>query len=377
MSKSDLNKQEHSQLKLNILDKFECMGGSCPLSCCEDVHSDNLKVSPKKWTIDIDALTLSNWHSLPQSDFKKSLLSSIETINGKNNLPKNNSRCRFYNDSRLCDIQAEMGHENLSKTCREYPRSSVTDDIQKLNLSTAHLSCPKVVMLLQDSDVPLFDDYQIKQYHEDKRLDKIINYLNSYSKSLLSSDLRVGQILVGFGRAVSVINSQLKQGRQPVATLKSLCGKSTSDHVSKLKKYLKSQENQQVDNKYLDAVNSLMRTYSGEEIDAATINEKITLSDELLNLIKKYLVVKSMNHGFPARPFNNNFTVTLLDIAVPLTIIFSRTIQAGMTTDALIESIYVTEKQNAHNYDNLNLIKEYPVLQNIENYYGGFVTIFG
>ena len=91
-------------------DSFRCIAGQCPDSCC------------KEWEVEIDDRTAAYYRSLPGAlgDRLRSVLKddpdwgTVMTIE--------NGRCPMWRTDGLCRIQAELGHDALCKTCRDFPR---------------------------------------------------------------------------------------------------------------------------------------------------------------------------------------------------------------------------------------------------------------
>ena len=57
-----------------------------------------------------------------------------------------NNRCPMWRDDGLCRIQAELGHDALCKTCREFPR--LTHDYGDFMELGLELSCPEAARLI-------------------------------------------------------------------------------------------------------------------------------------------------------------------------------------------------------------------------------------
>ncbi len=113
--------------------QFQCLAGKCPDSCC------------KEWVIDIDADSAAKYFSMegPLGDNLRQFLKSTEdgTI-----LEIKNGRCPMWRQDGLCEIQAQLGHDALCKTCREYPRIRHDyGDFVELGLE---LSCPEAARLI-------------------------------------------------------------------------------------------------------------------------------------------------------------------------------------------------------------------------------------
>ena len=116
--------------------EVHCIASACPDSCC------------KEWTVDVDDEAATRYRQLPGAlgDRLRSVLKDTEdgTI-----MEIENGRCPMWQQDGLCRIQAELGHDALCKTCREFPRLRHDyGDFVELGLE---LSCPEAARLIFDS----------------------------------------------------------------------------------------------------------------------------------------------------------------------------------------------------------------------------------
>ena len=127
-------------VKPAYFDSFRCIAAACSDSCC------------KEWDVDVDADATALYTSLPTplGDRLRQVLlyngdgtSCMEIIDG---------RCPMWQPDGLCRIQAELGHEALCKTCREFPR--LTHDYGDFVEMGLELSCPEAARITLSS-VPL------------------------------------------------------------------------------------------------------------------------------------------------------------------------------------------------------------------------------
>ena len=112
---------------------FQCIAGACPDSCC------------KEWTVDVDDTSAAYYRSLEGAlgDRLRSVLQDTEdgTI-----MEIEDGRCPMWQADGLCRIHAELGHDALCKTCREFPRLRHDyGDFVELGLE---LSCPEAARLI-------------------------------------------------------------------------------------------------------------------------------------------------------------------------------------------------------------------------------------
>lgn len=114
--------------------RFRCIASQCPDSCC------------KEWEVEVDDAAAACYRSLPGDlgDKLRQVLrddpewGTVMTIE--------NGRCPMWRDDGLCRIQAELGHDALCKTCREYPR--LRHDYGSFAELGLELSCPEAARLI-------------------------------------------------------------------------------------------------------------------------------------------------------------------------------------------------------------------------------------
>ena len=115
---------------------FRCLAAACPDSCCQE------------WAVDVDPEAAGYYRQLegPLGDRLRQVLEdtpegTVMTIE--------NRRCPMWRTDGLCRIQAELGHDALCKTCREFPR--LTHDYGNFIELGLELSCPEAARLILTS----------------------------------------------------------------------------------------------------------------------------------------------------------------------------------------------------------------------------------
>ena len=112
---------------------FRCIASDCPDSCC------------KEWAVDVDDEAATIYRSLP-GDLGDRLRSVLRDTEDGTVMEIENGRCPMWRQDGLCQIQAELGHDALCKTCREFPRLRHDyGDFVELGLE---LSCPEAARLI-------------------------------------------------------------------------------------------------------------------------------------------------------------------------------------------------------------------------------------
>ena len=115
---------------------FHCLAGDCPDSCC------------KEWTVDIDPETAEKYQAMPGT-LGDHLRQVLAVEDGSTIMVIQDGRCPMWQPDGLCRIQAELDHDALCQTCRDYPRLRHDyGDFLELGLE---LSCPEAARLILTS----------------------------------------------------------------------------------------------------------------------------------------------------------------------------------------------------------------------------------
>lgn len=123
-------------------DAFHCIASTCPDSCC------------KEWDVDVDPSATELYTTLasPLGDRLRQVLQRNE--DGSSCMEIIAGRCPMWQEDGLCRIQAELGHDALCKTCREFPR--LTHDYGNFQEWNLELSCPEAArIILTSPDLPI------------------------------------------------------------------------------------------------------------------------------------------------------------------------------------------------------------------------------
>lgn len=114
--------------KPDYYDRFRCIAGDCPDSCC------------KEWAVQVDDVSAAYYRSLP-GPLGDRLREDLCEEDGDTIMAITDGRCPMWRTDGLCRIQAELGEEALCKTCREFPR--LTHDYGDFAELQLELSCPE------------------------------------------------------------------------------------------------------------------------------------------------------------------------------------------------------------------------------------------
>ena len=121
-------------------DRFACLAGVCPDTCCAS------------WQVVIDPESLAFYQSLG-GELGAQVREAIEEIEGEPCFRLRDGKCALLTPEGLCPIQRDCGHERLCAICRSFPRFSTEIGARReLGLS---LSCPEAARLILGSDAPL------------------------------------------------------------------------------------------------------------------------------------------------------------------------------------------------------------------------------
>ena len=127
-------------VKPDYYDRFRCIAGDCPDSCC------------KEWDVQVDEQSAGYYRSLtgPLGDRLREVL---RTEDGETVMTITDGRCPMWRSDGLCRIQAELGEAALCKTCREFPR--LTHDYGDFQERQLELSCPEAAGSILSQDRPV------------------------------------------------------------------------------------------------------------------------------------------------------------------------------------------------------------------------------
>lgn len=114
--------------KPTYFDRFRCLAGDCPDSCCKD------------WQVQVDASSAARYCALPGA-LGEDLRAALREEDGETYLTVRDGRCPMWRRDGLCQIQAELGEGALCETCRQFPR--LTHDYGDFVERGLELSCPE------------------------------------------------------------------------------------------------------------------------------------------------------------------------------------------------------------------------------------------
>ena len=118
----------------NHYHNFKCIASACPDSCC------------KEWAVQVNERAAALYRALP-GELGDRLRQVMQEEDGDTVLTlEPDGRCPMWRDDGLCRIHAQLGHEALCDTCRDFPRLRHDyGDFVELGLE---LSCPEAARLI-------------------------------------------------------------------------------------------------------------------------------------------------------------------------------------------------------------------------------------
>lgn len=123
-------------IKSAVYEQFRCLAGACPDSCCQE------------WEVLVDDASAARYRTLP-GPLGDTLREKLKQEDGEYYLTITDRRCPMWRTDGLCEIQAQLGHEGLCRTCRDFPRLRHDyGDFMELGLE---LSCPEAARLILTS----------------------------------------------------------------------------------------------------------------------------------------------------------------------------------------------------------------------------------
>ena len=120
---------------------FRCIAGACPDSCC------------KEWAVDVDPEAAAYYRSLPGA-LGDRLRAVLEDTDNGTVMVIEDGRCPMWRQDGLCRIHAELGHDALCQTCRDFPR--LRHDYGSFAELGLELSCPAAANLILTCEDTIF-----------------------------------------------------------------------------------------------------------------------------------------------------------------------------------------------------------------------------
>lgn len=169
--------------KPDYFDRFHCLAGSCPDSCC------------KEWEVQVDGDAAAFYRQLPGA-LGDDLRRCLRDVNEETYMTISDGRCPMWQRDGLCRIQAELGEAALCKTCREFPR--LTHDYGDFVELGLELSCPEAArLILNEPAIPVTEKIPGNGAAEyDAEAMEVLKATRAWALELLSNtDRAIGETL--------------------------------------------------------------------------------------------------------------------------------------------------------------------------------------
>lgn len=126
---------------------FRCIASRCPDSCC------------KEWEVQVDDQSAAYYRGLQGAlgDRLREVLTDDPQWGTVMRIEQ--GRCPMWRQDGLCRIHAELGHEALCKTCRDFPR--LRHDYGSFRELGLELSCPEAARLILHSSDNVMRTYEV------------------------------------------------------------------------------------------------------------------------------------------------------------------------------------------------------------------------
>ena len=148
---------------------FQCVGGTCPNSCCIG------------WRIDWTQEEIDKIKNAPNcsQELKELCNRSFEYNESSKKFAMilKENRCSFLTEDNFCKIQREMGAEYLSYTCTTYPRNYVRAD--PAIYAHCHMTCPEILKHI------LSDDRAMDLVNIRSKVKKVVNTTGNTDELLI------------------------------------------------------------------------------------------------------------------------------------------------------------------------------------------------
>lgn len=114
-------------------EKFRCLAGACPDSCCQE------------WDVDVDPASAACYRSLP-GELGDRLRQVLTDTQDGTVMALEEGRCPMWRRDGLCEIQKQLGEDALCQVCKTFPR--LRHDYGSFAELGLELSCPEAARLI-------------------------------------------------------------------------------------------------------------------------------------------------------------------------------------------------------------------------------------
>lgn len=169
------------RLRPDYYDRFTCIAGACPITCCQE------------WKINVDDATARRWKKLPPpadvEEQKPNLYAYTTRKDGERVIGLTpDHRCPFLNEDKLCKLVCAHGDQILSRTCQNFPREVLR--FRTHEEETLMAACPAVLDILNENQTLSFPEPLPEELPSEKA--RLLFRLRAESIRLLTDEARRG-----------------------------------------------------------------------------------------------------------------------------------------------------------------------------------------
>lgn len=114
-------------------EKFHCIAGACPDSCCQE------------WDVEVDEQSAGQYRVL-EGSLGEILRKNLYEEDGRTYLAFPDGHCPLQREDGLCRLQAELGEQALCQVCKKFPR--LTQDYGSFVELGLEMSCPEAARII-------------------------------------------------------------------------------------------------------------------------------------------------------------------------------------------------------------------------------------
>lgn len=294
---------------------FQCIGGSCPMSCC------------LVWSVDWSKEEVEKLKNAECSERLKTLVENsfgaVPDAPGKFRIIMDSKkRCPFLTEDNFCSIQRELGAEYLSYTCTVYPRNALLSENTVMNY--CNLSCYRVLdTLCNDKDCMVLENYK----SVNKKAERA--YVDNNDDLLKHPELKYRHRLFEFFYEIIFDESRSVETSVTLGAVaaQNLAKGISAGNVNQIPERTASLTKALKDPKQIEKLENLKPNYAVKLGFAKRLND-IVLKSNMINLVSENDVIiadkydegiRNFNAAFADRPFalRNIALNLLLELKMP------------------------------------------------------------
>lgn len=131
--KRDIGGENMELIYPEYYEKFHCIAGACPDSCCQE------------WDVEVDSESARRYRAL-EGSLGEILRANLYEEDGVTYLGFPDGHCPLQRQDGLCGLQAELGEQALCQVCKKFPR--LTQDYGTFVELGLEMSCPEAARII-------------------------------------------------------------------------------------------------------------------------------------------------------------------------------------------------------------------------------------